>query len=92
MEALSGETVVVKAVQAGLGPVSTSDIDTAVSMGARIVAFNVKGSVAAVDSQAKRRSVPVLRHNVIYHILQEAGPLFDLIKQCIKLDMDLIEL
>lgn len=74
LEALSSQAVTVKAVQAGLGAVCMSDIDMAVSMGAKVVAFNVKASNSAVNSQAKQRDVRVLRHNIIYHLLQEARP------------------
>lgn len=71
LEALGSEIVTVKAVPVGLGPLSTADVEMAVSMGAHIIGFNVKASNAAVDAQAKQRGVPILRHNVIYHLLEE---------------------
>ena len=71
LEALGSEIVTVKAVLVGLGPLSTADVEMAVSMGAHIIGFNVKASNAAVDAQAKQRGVPILRHNVIYHLLEE---------------------
>ena len=74
LEALGSEIVTVKGVPVGLGPLSTADVEMAVSMGAHIIGFNVKASNAAVDAQAKQRGVPILRHNVIYHLLEEVWP------------------
>lgn len=71
LEALSGPAVAVKALPAGLGAINSSDIDAAVSMGARIVAFNVRTANAAVDSRAKQQGIQVLRGDVIYRLIQE---------------------
>jgi translation initiation factor IF-2 len=74
LEALGSDIVTVKAVPVGLGPLSTADIEMAVSTGAHVVGFNIKPSNAAVDAQAKQKNVPILRHNIIYHLLQEVSP------------------
>lgn len=71
LEAMSTDIVHVKAVQAGLGPVSTADVDMAVSMEARVVGFNIRASNAVASAQAKQRNVSILRQDVIYHLLQE---------------------
>ena len=71
LEALSSEIVSVKAIQAGLGAITTSDVDNAISMGAKIVGFNVKPANGAVDSQAKQKDIQIVKHNIIYHLLQE---------------------
>lgn len=69
-----GSSIVgVKAIPAGLGPVSMADVDMAVGMEATILGFNVKNSNSAVVSQAKQRGVSILRNNVIYHMIQEVG-------------------
>ena len=71
---MSSSLVSVKAVQAGLGPISMADVDMAVGMEGTILGFNVKNSNNAVISQAKQKGVPILRDNVIYHVIQEVNP------------------
>ena len=71
LEGMGSSLVGVKAVPAGLGPVSMADIDMAVGMEGTILSFNVRNSNAAVLSQAKQRGVNILRNNVIYHMIQE---------------------
>ena len=73
VEALSSEIVTVKAASVGVGPVSVSDVQQASAMGTRILAFNVKSAVTAVDALAKKEGVSILRDRVIYSLLQEVG-------------------
>ena len=68
---MSSSLVSVKAVQAGLGPISMADVDMAVGMEGSILGFNVKNSNNAVTTQAKQKGVAILRNNVIYHVIQE---------------------
>lgn len=74
LEGMASSVVDVKAVPAGLGPISTADVDMAVGMGATVLGFNVKNSNSAVVSRAKQKGVAVLRQNVIYHMIQEVLP------------------
>lgn len=71
LEGMSGSLVSVKAVQAGLGPISMADVDMAVGMEGTILGFNVKNSNNAVINQAKQKGIAILRNNVIYHVIQE---------------------
>lgn len=74
LDGMSSEVVSVKAIPAGLGPISMADIDMAIGMGGTVLGFNVKASNSAVTAQAKQRGVPIIRNNVIYHVIQEVRP------------------
>ncbi len=71
VQALASDTVGVKVVQTGVGPVTSFDVDMASSTGATIVAFNVKMADGAADALAKQHAVDVLQHRVIYRLLEE---------------------
>lgn len=73
LEALSSDIVNVKVIQGGLGPITTSDISQAVTLGAKVVGFHAKNANAAVEQQAKQNKVQIMRHDVIYHMLQEVS-------------------
>lgn len=72
---LADSEVGVKVVSEGVGPVTTTDIDTARATGACILAFNVKYANAAVEGVAKVQAVKVVEHRIIYRMLEEVCPL-----------------
>ena len=72
---LAGSEVGVKVVLEGVGPVTTTDIDTARATGACILAFNVKYANAAVEGVAKVQAVKVVEHRIIYRMLEEVSAL-----------------
>lgn len=74
MLALADSEVGVKVVSAGVGPVTTTDIDTARASGACILAFNVKYANAAVEGVAKQQAVTVVQHRIIYRMLEQVSP------------------
>lgn len=69
--ALAGDVVGIRLVSQEVGPVTTTDIDTAAAVGASILAFNVKYANAAVEGIAKLREVPVVQQNIIYRLLEQ---------------------
>ncbi|DBA91352.1 TPA: hypothetical protein ACH3X2_003998 [Trebouxia sp. C0005] len=71
--ALADSEVGVKVVSEGVGPVTTTDVDTARASGACIMAFNVKFANAAVEGVAKVQAVQVVQHRVIYRMLEEVN-------------------
>ncbi len=71
VQALASEMVGVKVTHVGVGPITAFDVDVAASIGACIVAFNVKMADAATDALAKRKAVDVMQHRVIYRLLEE---------------------
>jgi translation initiation factor IF-2 len=71
--ALADSEVGVKVVSEGVGPVTTTDVDTARASGACIMAFNVKFANAAVEGVAKVQAVQVVQHRVIYRMLEEVS-------------------
>lgn len=70
---LADSEVGVKVVAEGVGPVTTTDIDTARATGACILAFNVKYANAAVEGVAKVQAVQVVEHRIIYRMLEEVS-------------------
>ena len=68
---LADSEVGVKVVAEGVGPVTTTDVDTARATGACILAFNVKYANAAVEGVAKVQGVKVVEHRIIYRMLEE---------------------
>lgn len=68
---LADSEVGVKVVAEGVGPVTTTDIDTARATQACILAFNVKYANAAVEGVAKVQAVKVVEHRIIYRMLEE---------------------
>ncbi|CAL5229022.1 g12268 [Coccomyxa viridis] len=71
VQALSSETIGVKVVAMGVGPVSASDVLQANAVGADIIAFNVKTAGADVDTAIKKAGVEMMSHRVIYSLLDE---------------------
>ena len=68
---LADSEVGIKVVAEGVGPVTTTDVDTARATGACILAFNVKYANAAVEGVAKVQAVKVVEHRIIYRMLEE---------------------
>ncbi len=51
-------------VHVGVGPVSQSDVQLAVPLGAKILGFNVRSAAADVDALAKQHDVEVSSSSV----------------------------
>ena len=79
---LADSEVGVKVVAEGVGPVTTTDVDTARATGACILAFNVKYANAAVEGVAKVQAVKVVEHRIIYRMLEEVLALFAFTVPC----------
>lgn len=71
VQLLASDMVGVKVIHVGVGPVTAFDVDMASSVGACIVAFNVKTADATTDALAKSKAVDVMQHRVIYRLLEE---------------------
>jgi translation initiation factor IF-2 len=63
----------VRFVYSGVGPISMSDVHLAATTGARLIAFNVPAPSGDVDGALRGSRVEVMRHNVIYHLLDEVA-------------------
>lgn len=72
--ALADEVVGVRLVSQAVGPITTTDVDTAAATGATILGFNVKYANAAVEGVAKLKGVPVVQQNIIYRLLEQVCP------------------
>eukprot|EP00877_Chromochloris_zofingiensis_P011704 jgi/Chrzof1/6788/Cz19g09140.t1 len=69
--ALSGPHAAVKVVYGGVGPVTASDVNLALTTGAKLVAFNLSAPAPEVDGQLKLHRLQLMNHKVIYHLLDE---------------------
>lgn len=72
---LSSNQVGVNIILSGVGPVSKSDVDLAESCNAVIVGFNVGAMKCGIEAAARLAKVKVLKHRVIYHLLEDVGSL-----------------
>lgn len=71
--ALADDVVGVRLISQDVGPVTTTDVDTAAAVGASILAFNVKYANAAVEGIAKLKGVPVMQQDIIYRLLEQVA-------------------
>lgn len=71
----SRHNVVIEPIKVGVGPVLASDVQLAKESGATIVCFNGKPD-QGVARMAEDDSVPLIRGNVIYSLLDEAREVF----------------
>eukprot|EP00899_Mesostigma_viride_P006571 jgi/Mesvir1/15915/Mv08239-RA.1 len=71
VRSMKSPEVNVKVVLTGVGPVTQSDVDMAASCKATIVAFNVRRGDTTVESLAKKESVQIIYHRIIYKLLEE---------------------
>ncbi|KAL4428155.1 hypothetical protein ABPG75_002244 [Micractinium tetrahymenae] len=72
---LATEHVKVQVVHVGVGPVSQSDVQLAVPLGAKILGFNVRPAGADVEALAKQHDVEVRCQRIIYGLLEDVGSL-----------------
>ena len=70
LEAIKSSEIVINIVEKGIGIISESDVDFAITSNALIIGFNVNVSASAKDL-AKRSGIRILSHNVIYHMTEE---------------------
>jgi translation initiation factor IF-2 len=70
LEKLSDEIVAVKIVHAGIGGVTSNDVNLAVASGAVVIAFNVRpDSKASADAEAAK--LDIRYYDVIYNCLED---------------------
>ncbi|PRW44490.1 translation initiation factor [Chlorella sorokiniana] len=69
------EQVRVQVVHTGVGPVSHSDVQLAVPLGARILGFNVRSAAGDVEDVAKMHGIDIRCQRVIYHLMEDVGAL-----------------
>ncbi|CAK4623585.1 unnamed protein product [Aphanomyces euteiches] len=69
MNSISRECVL-KRILAGVGPVTTSDIDLAVRTGATIFTFNTR-QPSQIEKEAAHKQIEIKSHNVIYTLMDD---------------------
>ncbi|MFA5039997.1 MAG: translation initiation factor IF-2, partial [Candidatus Omnitrophota bacterium] len=70
LEKIESQEVKVKIVSKGLGNITDSDINMALTSNALIIGFNVKATPLAAD-MAREKNVEIKYFNVIYHLLDD---------------------
>jgi translation initiation factor IF-2 len=70
---LASEAVGLKVVFMGVGAITESDISLSAAIGAPVLGFNVREPPNSLAKLAKQKGVRVVRHRVIYHLLDEVG-------------------
>lgn len=68
LKTYSQEEVALKIILTGQGNINDSDVEMAASSDGIVVGYNVK-LPKSVSTSVKKRQVPVVTHNVIYHLL-----------------------
>ena len=70
---LGSEAVGLKVVYMGVGAITESDISLSSAIGAPVLGFNVREPPNSLAKLAKQKGVRIVRHRVIYHLLDEVG-------------------
>ena len=70
---LASEAVGLKVVFMGVGAITESDISLSAAIGAPVLGFNVREPPNSLAKLAKQKGVRIVRHRVIYHLLDEVG-------------------
>ncbi|CEF98965.1 Translation elongation/initiation factor/Ribosomal, beta-barrel [Ostreococcus tauri] len=70
---LSTDAVGLKVVFMGVGAITESDLNLSAAIGAPVLGFNVREPPNSIAKMAKQKGVRIVRHRVIYHLLDEVG-------------------
>jgi len=70
---LSSDAVSLKVVFMGVGAITESDVSLSAAIGAPVLGFNVREPPNSIAKMAKEKGVRIVRHRVIYHLLDEVG-------------------
>ncbi len=70
LDALSNDRLQVLIVGKGIGDVNESDVASAVTLSAKVIAFNVRNDKTARDL-AKRDDIEILPYNIIYNVVED---------------------
>ncbi len=72
----------------GVGPLTLSDINLAAATGARLVMFNQQGCASReVEGLLKNLHLPLVSHNVIYHLVDQIKGLVEGKHRCASLSV-----
>ena len=74
---IKNDEVIINVIRSGAGEINKADIILAEASNARIYAFNNEGLNSDVKKMAESKNVKIIKHNIIYKIIEE---LFLLIK------------
>lgn len=78
---IKNDEVIINVIRSGAGEINKADIILAEASNARIYAFNNEGLNSDVKKMAESKNVKIIKHNVIYKIIEELSLLIKTLKE-----------
>lgn len=78
---IKNEEVIINVIRSGAGEINKADIILAEASNARIYAFNNEGLNSDVKKMAESKNVKIIKHNIIYKIIEELSLLIKTLKE-----------
>ena len=78
---IKNDEVIINVIRSGAGEINKADIILAEASNARIYAFNNEGLNSDVKKMAESKNVKIIKHNIIYKIIEELSLLIKALKE-----------
>lgn len=78
---IKNDEVIINVIRSGAGEINKADIILAEASNARIYAFNNEGLNSDVKKMAESKNVKIIKHNIIYKIIEELSLLIKTLKE-----------
>lgn len=78
---IKNDEVIINVIRSGTGEINKADIILAEASNARIYAFNNEGLNSDVKKMAESKNVKIIKHNIIYKIIEELSLLIKTLKE-----------
>lgn len=78
---IKNDEVIINVIRFGAGEINKADIILAEASNARIYAFNNEGLNSDVKKMAESKNVKIIKHNIIYKIIEELSLLIKTLKE-----------
>lgn len=78
---IKNDEIIINVIRSGAGEINKADIILAEASNARIYAFNNEGLNSDVKKMAESKNVKIIKHNIIYKIIEELSLLIKTLKE-----------
>ncbi len=78
---IKNDEVIINVIRSGAGEINKADIILAEASNARIYSFNNEGLNSDVKKMAESKNVKIIKHNIIYKIIEELSLLIKTLKE-----------
>ena len=78
---IKNDEVIINVIRSGAGEINKADIILAEASNARIYTFNNEGLNSDVKKMAESKNVKIIKHNIIYKIIEELSLLIKTLKE-----------